>query len=112
MQDLYSNNVMKQYIAEAYGLGIEFAREATLYCSRPTYQRVLEAITKPPQLGIDTEIAAIMAAMTEIEKESRTLNSQRLHQVQQKIDEIQRQVHSIKTNTEGNKFGLSSYHQE
>ncbi len=92
---------MGKYIAEAYRLGIEFAREAALYYSRPTYQRVLEAVTKPPQLGIDTKIAAITNAMTEIEKESRTLNSQRLHQVQQRIDEVQREVHDIKYGVEG-----------
>ena len=101
LQDIYSSDLMKGYIAEAYKLGIEFAREATLYYSRPTYRRVLEAVTKPPQLGIDTKISAITAAMTEIEKESRTLNSQRLHYVQQRVDEVQREVHSIKTNTEG-----------
>ena len=72
------------------------------------YRRVLEAITKPPQLGIDTKISAITAVMTEIEKESRTLNSQRLHrvdqrlfQVDQRVDAVQREVRDIKGGVEG-----------
>lgn len=86
---------MKRATAEAYSLCVDFAQEVTVYYSRPTYRRVLEAITKPPQLGIDTKIAAITDAMTEINKERATLDSKRLRQVQQSVDEVQRDVTSI-----------------
>ena len=101
LQDLYPSKVIKKYIAEAYKLGIDFAREATLYYSRPTHQRVIEAITKPPNIAIDTKVSAITAAMTEIEKESRTLDSQRLRQVQQNVEEVERKVCNINGVVEG-----------
>ena len=71
-----------QHIADAYVLGVQFVREVTLYYSRPTSRRMLEAITKPPQLGIDLKISAIAQAIAEIDKERVALDSQRLAQVQ------------------------------
>ena len=72
---------MKIYIADAYRLCIEFVREVTLYYSRPTSRRILEAVTKQPQLGIDLKTSAITNAITEIEKGRAILDSQRLFQV-------------------------------
>ena len=80
---------MKKYIADAYKLGLEFAMEATRYYSRPTYRRVLEAFTKPPNLGINVKVSEITNAMAEIQKERDTLDSQRIFEVQQKQVEIQ-----------------------
>ena len=79
---------MRIYIADVYRLGIEFTREATRYYSRSTSKRILEALTRPPSLGIDTKISAIIAAVTEIEKERATLDSQRLFEVQRIADDI------------------------
>lgn len=89
---------MKRAIAEAYSLCIDFAQEVTLYYSRSTWRRVLEAITKPPQLGIDTKIAAITDAMTEIKTERATLDSKRLHQLQQSVDELHQSVDEVHRN--------------
>ena len=80
---------------------MEFAREATKYYSRQTYRRVIEAVTKPPQIGIDTKIAAITAAITEIEKEKGTLDSQQLNQVHIKVEEVQCRVDDIRDGVEG-----------
>lgn len=88
LQEIHSSEHMKSYIANAYRLGIEFAGEATRYYSRSTYQRVLQALTKPPSPGINDKISAITAAMTEIEKERATLDSQRLFEVQRGVDNI------------------------
>lgn len=71
-------------------------QEKSLYYSQRMYRRVLKAITKPPQLCIDTQISAITAAMTEIEKQSPALHSQRLKQVHQRVTELQRKVDDIK----------------
>lgn len=101
---------MKTYIADAYKLGIEFARVVTLYFSRPTYQRVLEAITKPPQLDIDLKIAAITKAITEIEKERATLDSQRLFQVQRRIEEVKSGVDKVSDNVDEVRNGVESKH--
>ena len=100
LQEVHSSDSMKTYIADAYKLGIEFASEVTLYFSRPTYRRVLEAITKPPQLDIDLKIAAITKAITEIEKERVTLDSQRLFQVQRGIEEVQNGVNEVRNGVE------------
>ena len=92
---------MKACIADAYRLGIEFAREVTLYYSRPRYRRLLEAVTKPPQLFIDQKLSEITTAITEIEKERATLDSQRLFQVQRRIEEVKMGVDEVRGNVEG-----------
>lgn len=53
---------------------------------------------KPPQLGMDTKIAAITDAMTEIKTERATLDSKRLHQVQQSVDEVQQSMDEMQRN--------------
>ena len=95
---------MKTYIADAYRLGIEFAREVTLYYSRSTYRRLLEAVTKPPQLFIDQKLSEITSAITEIEKERAMLDSQRLFQVQRRIEEVKMGVDEVRDNVEGENF--------
>lgn len=103
---------MKRAIAEAYSLCIDFTQEVTLYYSRSTWRRVLEAITKPPQPGIDTKVAAITDAMTEIKTERATLDSKRLHQVQQSVDEVHDRVdkvHRSVTSTNGAVEGRKRY---
>lgn len=92
---------MKSYIADAYRLGIQFSREATLYYSRPTYRRVLEAITKPPQVAIDQKVSAITDAMTQIEKERDTLDSQRLYDVQRDVNQVQGDLEIVDGKIEG-----------
>ena len=101
LQVVHSSDTMKRYIAEAYRLGIGFAREATLYYARPTYRRVWEAITKPPQLDIDIKISAITVAMTEIDKERAILDSKRLYEVQQGVERVRNDVNNIKDVVEG-----------
>lgn len=101
LRDVHSSDTMKRAIADAYSSCIEFAEEVTLYYSRPTYLRVLEAFTKPPRLGIDKKIAAITEAMTEVRTERATLDSKRLHQVQQSMGEVQRNVNEINGAVEG-----------
>ena len=101
LQVVHSSDTMKRYIAEAYWLGIGFVREATLYYARPTYRRVLEAITKPPQLDIDIKISAITVAMTEIDKERAILDSKRLYEVQQGVERVRHDVNNIKDVVEG-----------
>ena len=101
LQDIYSSDAMRKHIVEAYRLGIEFTREAILYYLRSTYRRVLEAIIKPPQLDLDIKISAVTNVITEIEKESRTLNSKRLHEVQQRLDMVERKVDGISNSVEG-----------
>lgn len=92
---------MKTHIADAYKLGIEFAREATLYYQRSRYRRMMEAVTKPPQLFIDIKISEITSAITEIEKERAALDSQRLFNVQQRIEEVKIGVDEMRDNVEG-----------
>ena len=104
LREIHSSDSMKIYIAEAYRLGIEFAREVTLYYSRPTYRRLLEAVTKPPQLFIDQKLSEITTAITEIEKERATLDSQRLFQVQRRIEEVKKGVDEVRDNVEGENF--------
>ena len=97
---------MKMYIADAYNLGIEFVREVTLYYSRSTSRRILEAITKPPQLGIDLKISAITKAIVEIEKERTVIDSERLYQVHKQIEEVKNDVYEIKHGVETVKDGV------
>lgn len=106
LRDVHSSNVMKGYIAEAYRLGIDFAREVTRYYSRSTYHRIREAITKPPQLGVDEKIAAVTSAMSEIEKERAVLDSRRLHQVQRSVNEVRCDVGTIKVDVDSIKEGV------
>ena len=75
--------------------------EATRYYSRPTYKRVVEAITKPPSLGIDIKVSEITKAMIEIQKERETLDSQRIYELQQKQLETQQAVEGIKKELKG-----------
>lgn len=112
LQEVHSSDSMKTYIADAYKLGIEFAREVTLYFSRPTYRRVLEAITKPPQLDIDLKIAAITKAITEIEKERATLDSQRLFQVQRRIEEVKNGVDKVSDGVDEVRNGVETSHMQ
>lgn len=95
LTEVHSTPVMKEYIVEAFRLGIEFSREATLYYSRPTYRRLIQAITRPPQIGIEKQTADITAAMTQIEKERDSLDSQRLLDVQVKVDKMSQKVESV-----------------
>ena len=101
LQEIHCSDAMKTYIAEAYELGVEFAREVTLYYSRPSYRRVLEAFTKPPQLGIDLKISQITKAIAEIEKERATLDSQRLFQVQRRVEDVKNAVDGVRDDVEG-----------
>ncbi len=101
LQEIHCSDAMKTYIAEAYELGVEFAREVTLYYSRSLYRRVLEAVTKPPQLGIDLKISQITKAITEIEKERATLDSQRLFQVQRGVEDVKDAVDGVRNDVEG-----------
>ena len=101
LQGVHSSESMKTYIADAYKLGIEFAREVTLYYSRSSYRQVVEAMNKPPQLVIDKKISAIMNAVTEIGKERATLDSQRLFQVQRRVEDIKNGVDKVWNSSEG-----------
>lgn len=101
LQEVHSSESMKTYIADAYKLGIEFTREVTLYYARSSYRRVVEAMTKPPQLGIDKKISAITTAITEIEKERATLDSQRLFQVQRRVEDVKNGVDKVWDSVEG-----------
>ncbi len=101
LREIHSSDAMKTYIADAYKLGVEFAREVTSYYQRSTYRRILEAITKPPQLFIDIKISEITSAITEIEKERATLDSQRLYHVQQCIEEVKIGVDEVRDTVEG-----------
>lgn len=62
---------------------------------------MLEAVTKPPQLFIDQKLSEITTAITEIEKERATLDSQRLFQVQRRIEEVKVGVDEVRGNVEG-----------
>ena len=101
LREIHGSDTMKTCIADAYRLGIEFAREVTLYYSRSTYRRLLEAVTKPPQLFIDQKLSEVTSAITEIEKERATLDSQRLFQVQRRIEEVKMGVDEVRDNVEG-----------
>ena len=90
--EIHSTENMKSYIADAYRLGIEFAREATLYYSRPAYRRLWEALSKPPQLTIDQKTSAITEAMTQIEKERDTPDSQRMYDIQRDVNKVQGEI--------------------
>lgn len=85
IQEIHMRDTMRRYIMDAYRLGIEFSRAATLYYARSTFRRILEAVTKPPQLGIEVQKTAITEAVTQIEKERDTLNAKRLYEVQLKM---------------------------
>ena len=102
LREIHRSDSMKEYIARAYKLGIDFTREVTIYYSRPTYRRVVEAVTKPPQLGIDIKISEITEAITEIEKERATLDSLRLFQVQRRIEEVKIGIDEVRGDVEGN----------
>lgn len=106
LRDIHSSNVMKGCIAEAYRLGIDFAREVTRYYSRSTYHRIREAITKPPQLGVDVKIAAITSAMSEIAKERAVLDSRRLHEVQQSLNEVRYVIRDVEVDVDHIKVGV------
>lgn len=101
LQEVHSSDSMKTYIANAYKLGIVYSREVTLYCSRPTYRRVFEAITKPPLLCIDLMISAITTAIFEIGKERATLDSQRLFHVQQRVEDVKNGIDEVRDSVEG-----------
>lgn len=101
LQEVHSSESMKTYIADAYKLGIEFSREVTLYYSRSSCRRLVEAITKPPQLGIDKKISAITNAITEIEKERATLDSQRIFQIQRRVEDVKIGVDEVWNSVEG-----------
>ena len=92
LEEIHSTGAMKTYIADAYRLGIEFSRVATLYYSTRTYRRVLEAVTKPPKLDIDLMTLAITEAMTQIERERDTLDSRRLYDIQRDVIEVRGSV--------------------
>ncbi|KAI4142990.1 MAG: hypothetical protein L6R39_004752 [Caloplaca ligustica] len=100
LKDIHPTERMKTSIADAYRLGIEFAREATRYYSRSSSRRVLEAFTKPPSLGIDERIAAIAAAMIKIDTERDDSDSQRLSEVQQQVEEVQKHVEEVQQHIE------------
>ena len=106
LREIHCSDAMKTYIADAYKLGVEFAREVTSYYQRSTYRRMLEAVTKPPQLFIDIKISEITSAITEIEKERATLDSQRLYHVQQRIEEVKIGVDEVRDTVEGENVEL------
>ncbi|CAD6575977.1 MAG: hypothetical protein ASARMPREDX12_007665 [Alectoria sarmentosa] len=112
LQEVHSSESMKTYIADAYKLGIEFAREVTIYYSRPTHRRVFEAITKPPQLVIDLKISAITNAVTEIEKERAVLDSQRLFQVQRRVEEVKNGVDEVRVGVDEVRNGVGDSHTQ
>ena len=72
---------MEKYIRQAVLLSIEFLQKAVEYYERPSWKRVLEAITHPSAVWLDGAVADIKTATAEIEKERDTLNSQSLHNV-------------------------------
>ncbi|KAH0548582.1 hypothetical protein GP486_007874 [Trichoglossum hirsutum] len=100
IEEIHSSTEMKRYIANVYKLGIEFLREAIFYYSRPTYQRVWEALSKPPQLGVDQKIAAITRGMTEIDNERCILDSKRLYEMQGKLQQVQGEIKEVNARVE------------
>ena len=101
VREIHRSDSMKEYIARAYKLGINFTREVTIYYSRPTYRRVVKAVTKPPQLDINIKISEITEAITEIEKERATLNSLRFFQVQRRIEEVKIGINEVRDDVKG-----------
>ncbi|KAI9764112.1 MAG: hypothetical protein M1840_008672 [Geoglossum simile] len=105
IEEIHSSSEMKRYIADVYKLGIEFSREAIFYYSRPAYQRVWEALSKPPRLGIDQRIAEITRGMTEIDNERCILDSKRLYEMQGKLQQVEVEVKEANARVEGKLLG-------
>ncbi|KAL8714530.1 MAG: hypothetical protein Q9220_001478 [cf. Caloplaca sp. 1 TL-2023] len=91
---------MRRYIDHAYQLGIQFCRAATLYYIRSPARRLLEAVTKPPQLDIELRKTAIIEAVTQIEKERNTLDSKVFQELQRDVKSLQEDVRRTENGVE------------
>ncbi|KAL8948420.1 MAG: hypothetical protein Q9222_005398 [Ikaeria aurantiellina] len=100
IRTIYTTDAMRKYIDHAYQLGIQFCRAATLYYIRSPARRLLEAVTKPPQLDIELKKTAIIDAVTQIEKERNTLDSKVFQELQRDVKSLQEDVRKAESGVE------------
>lgn len=86
LQEIHPEPNMLLYIKEASVLGIRFFKFAIRYYLRSSWRRVVEAITKPPNIELDEIESEIARAIAEIQKERAHLDTKRLKDVQDHVD--------------------------
>lgn len=100
---VYGTPTMQRLICDAFTESILFLRWATQYYARRMWRRLVEALTRPPNIALDQSIANIACAVVEIEKERDALDSKRLFEVHAELGHVRNAIDDIKICVDGTK---------
>ncbi|KAK3213631.1 hypothetical protein GRF29_28g503323 [Pseudopithomyces chartarum] len=78
---------MKEQTAVVYRLGVEFLYTAVGYYSMTTFRRLWHVVARPPSIELTEKISEIQIAVEEIRKEMEVLDSERLKEIEVKLDD-------------------------
>lgn len=78
---------MKEQTAVVYRLGVEFLYTAVGYYSMTTFRRLWHVVARPPSIDLTEKISEIQIAVEEIRKEMEVLDSERLKEIEVKLDD-------------------------
>lgn len=86
LERIHPTQEMKECLAEAYRVGIEFARYASLYFLKSSIGRLWSVIYAPPE-RFDEELSKITDSMEAIKDEIAFRDSERLYRVEAALEE-------------------------
>ena len=100
LQTIHSNAAvdnpkLDEYVKEAVLLGIAFMQRAIQYYQQSSWRRVLQALTRPPDIELDKLVGGITEAITEIFNECNMLDSKRLAAIEQLSEENKTKVQAL-----------------
>lgn len=86
LERIHPTQEMKEYLADAYRVGIDFTRYASLYFLKSSIGRLWSVIYAPPE-RFDEELGKIAESMEAIKDETAFRDSERLYRVEAAMEE-------------------------
>ena len=87
VNNVHPTDRMKEQTAVLYRLSVEFLYTAVRYYSMTTFQRLWQAVARSLSIELEEKISEIQAAVEEIRIEMHLLDSQRLKEVEVRIEQ-------------------------
>lgn len=93
--------IIKEHVAVVYRLGIEFAHQAALYCSRGTIWGFFYLLSQPASIALKGKVSNIQRAIEAMRKEMETQDRTRLNNIERKLGDVEAKVDKIGESLEG-----------
>lgn len=108
LERIHPSPEMRSCIEEAYRIGIDFARYASLYYLRSSIGRLWDVICNPPEVFEET-LREITDTMQDIRDEAAFRDSERLHRVEATMKQNQARLEASQKQVQGGSFSRQPF---